>query len=54
MREAIKDLIIKWIVLSIALVVIPIAIAYYIDSTYISVGAVLVYGIFIACFFEIK
>jgi len=54
MREAIKDLIIKMIVLTIALIVIPIAIAYYIDSTYISAAAVLVYGIFIACFFEIK
>ena len=54
MREAIKDLIIKAIVLTITMIVIPITIAYYIDSAYIGAAACLVYGIFIACFFEIK
>ncbi len=54
MREAIKDLIIKAIVLTIIMIVIPLCIAYYIDNSYIGAATVFVYGVFIACFFEIK
>ncbi len=54
MREAIKDLIIKAIVLTCIMIVIPLCIAYYIDNSYIGAAPVFVYGVFIACFFEIK
>ena len=54
MREAIKDLIIKAIVLTCVMLVIPLCIAYYIDNLYIYIPVVFTYGIFIACFFEIK
>ncbi len=54
MREAIKDLIIKAIVLTCVMIVIPLCIAYYIDNWIIYIPVVFTYGIFIACFFEIK
>ena len=54
MREAIKDLIIKAIVLTCVMLVIPLCIAYYIDNWIIYIPVVFTYGIFIACFFEIK
>ena len=54
MREAIKDLVIKAIVLTILLIVIPIAIAYYIDIAYIALPVLFIYGSFIALITDIK
>ncbi len=54
MREAIKDLIIKAIVLTIIMIVIPLCIAYYIDSAYIALPVMCIYGIFIAMITDIK
>ena len=54
MKEAIKDLLIKAIVLTILLIVIPIGVAYYIDSAYIALPVLFIYGSFIALITDIK
>ena len=54
MKEAIKDLLIKAIVLTILLIVIPIGIAYYIHIPYIALPVLFIYGSFIALITDIK
>jgi hypothetical protein len=54
MRKAIKDLLIKAIVLTILLIVIPLSVAHYIDNIYIVAPVVFVYGAFIALITDIK
>ena len=54
MKEAIKDLLIKAIVLTILLIMIPIGVAYYIDSAYIALPVLFIYGSFIALITDIK
>lgn len=54
MMEAIKDMLIKAIVLTILLILIPIGIAYYIDSMYIALPVMFIYGSFIAFITDIK
>jgi len=54
MREAIKDFIIKAIVLTCIMILIPIGIAHYIDSMYIALPVMFAYGSFIALITDIK
>jgi len=52
MKEAIKDLLIKAIVLTIIMIVIPIGVAYYISNPYVLYPVVLLYGAVIALIFD--
>ncbi len=54
MKEAIKDLLIKAIVLTILMIVIPIGVAYYISNPYILYPVLFIYGSFIALIADIK
>jgi hypothetical protein len=54
MREAIKDLIIKAIVLTIIMIVIPIAVMHYIKEPLILWPVLFIYGSFIALITDIK
>ena len=50
----IKELLIKSIVLTILLIMIPLGIAHYIGSAYIALPLLFVYGAFIALITDIK
>jgi|TARA_R100000479_G_scaffold125036_1_gene64813 hypothetical protein len=54
MKEAIKDLLIKAIVLTIIMIVIPLGVVYYISNPYISLSILFAYGSFIAMITDIK
>ena len=54
MRETPKNMLIKAIVLTCLLIVIPLSVAHYIDNIYITAPMAFVYGAIIAVITDIK